>query len=113
METLLGLLELLVPVLVGILTLVVFDGIKKLTMLKGKLPPWLQQMTVPLVAFGLTWLSAVLGGFVLPETLELFDEPTVSALLSAIAAFAIKAGQKATKAEVAAGVKALSDAGAS
>ena len=81
------------PTLVGILTVPAFDLIKAITNLRGKLPAWAQQLLVPLLAYGLTWLGS-LTSMVLPETLQLFTGENVSALLSAAMAFGIKAAQK-------------------
>lgn len=94
MDILSGLLLILGPALIGILTVPAFDLIKFLTKLKGKLPDWVQQLSVPLLAYVLTWLATI-SNTVLPGTLELFTADHVSGLLSAGIAFGIKAGQKA------------------
>ena len=87
-------LTILGPTLVGILSVPLWDVIKLATNLKGKLPAWAQQLTVPLLAYGLTWVGA-LTNVILPESLELFTAEHTSALLSAAMAFGIKAGKQA------------------
>lgn len=98
MEVLATILGLMATALVGVLTVPAYDGLKKLLQLKGKLPAWVQQLTVPLLAYGLNWLGTVTN-FVLPETLELFTADTVSGLLAAGIAMAVKAGKQAKEAK--------------
>ena len=76
------LLTIVGPTVVGILSVPAWDVIKLATNLKGKLPAWAQQLTVPMLAYGLTWLGA-LTNVILPESLELFTADHTSALLSA------------------------------
>lgn len=94
MEALATILGLMGPAIVGVVTVPLFDLLKKGLKLKGKLPPWVQQLLVPLVAFGLAWLGT-LTNVVLPETLELFTADHLAALASAGIAMAVKAGKQA------------------
>ena len=61
-------LSILGPALVGVLTVPAWDLIKLITKLKGKLPAWAQQLTIPLLAYGLNWLG-MLTNVVLPENI--------------------------------------------
>ena len=92
-----GALVIVGPTVVAIISVPAFDLFKLVTSLKGKLPDWLQQLMVPMLAFGLNWLG-VLTNTILPESLELFTAGHTMALLSAAMAFGIKAGQQAKKA---------------
>ena len=94
MDALIGLLALLAPALVGILTVPIFDGLKTLLGLRSKLPAWSQQLMVPLAAYGLTWLSGLLD-VILPATLDLITVDHTSALIAAAIALAVKAGKQA------------------
>ena len=89
-----GALIIVGPTIVAIISVPAFDLFKLVTSLKGKLPAWVQQLMVPMLAFGLTWLGA-LTNTILPESLELFTAGHTTALLSAAMAFGIKAGKQA------------------
>ena len=75
-------LSILGPALVGVLTPPIWNLLKIGTRLKGKLPAWAQQLTIPLLAYVLNWLG-MFTNVVLPETLEMFDATNITALLSA------------------------------
>lgn len=94
--TILGLLG---PAIIGVLTVPVFDLLKRVTLLKGKLPAWVQQLSVPVLAYALTWIGA-LTNTILPASLELFTADHVSALLASAIAMAAKAGRQAKTAVV-------------
>lgn len=89
-----GLLELLGPTIVGILTVPVMNGIKRLVSFVDGWPAALQQITAVLIAVGLTELGQLLS-VALPGDLALFTGADVEALLSAAMAFGIHAGKKA------------------
>ena len=97
METIIGslveILDILQEPLIGILTVYVMMGLKYVQQWIGKMNAVLQQMLVPLIAYGLTWLSSLLE-VVVPLDLGLWTEPTTSAAISAGVAYAIHAGRK-------------------
>jgi len=79
------LIELLLPVLLGIVTQPGFDLLKSLSKLnEGKLPAWLQQLLVPLLAFGLASAASLIPGV---------DLGVLQSTMAAAVAMAIKAGK--------------------
>lgn len=94
MDILAQLLTLLGPTLVAIFTVPLMSGIKWVVTFVDKWPPWAQQITTVLIAFGLSQLGA-LTNLALPTDLHLFADANVSALISSGMAFAIHAGKKA------------------
>ena len=93
MESLTQLLEMLGPTVVAILTVPIMSGLKYLVTFVDNLPAWAQQISTVFIAFGLSKVGA-LTSLVLPETLHVFGDSDVAALISAGMAFAIHAGQK-------------------
>lgn len=89
-----GALTIIGPTIVAIVAVPTWDLLKRVTSLKDKLPAIVQQIMVPLLAYGLTWLGA-LTNTILPESLELFTPDHIYALMSAAMAFGIKAGKQA------------------
>ena len=94
MDIALKFLELLGPTLVGILTVPLFAQLKKLVAVIDKMAPWIQQILVIILAAALSYLGA-LTNTVLPESLSLFVEADIAALLSGVLAIAVHAGDKA------------------
>ena len=104
------LLTYLGPVLVGIVTVPLWDLIKKGSdFTDNKLPAWAHQFVVALIALGLSKLGALLNT-VLPTSLSLFSQSDVAALLSSAIALASKAGQQAKVAVTAVSSTAASKA---
>jgi hypothetical protein len=87
--TLLQFLTLLIPVIVGIGTVPLFDLIKKLSSLIDGLPDAVKQLLVLVIAYLLNLLGSALG-VTLPTTLGGLDSMTVGTLLSAILAYILK-----------------------
>jgi hypothetical protein len=95
-DVLLNLLAYVGPFVVGLVTVPLFDLVKKGSAWVNGLPVWGKQVAVVLVASALTFLGQFLL-VALPVDLALFTEGDVSALLAAIIAFAVKAGKKASQ----------------
>jgi len=93
LEALFDALAYIMPVVVGILTVPAFGGLKTLVAWLDELPASVQQVLVAAMAALLTviakWINAEL-----PIDVMLFTEVEVSAWISAVAAFGIHAGQK-------------------
>jgi len=93
MDQILQLLEMLVPIIVGIIGVPLFAELKQLVTLIDKAPVWLQRL---LVAFQ-TWLLALASGFlgqVLPGDLAAFDLSTVEQIIAAVLAYVLHFIQK-------------------
>ena len=71
LDSALGLAQLIGPVVVGLLTVPVLGGIKKLASLIDRLPAAVQQILAVLIASGLTWVGTTMS-MVLPEGCALF-----------------------------------------
>ena len=95
-------LDVLHEPLVGLLTVYAMAGLKVVQTWIGRLPGAVQSMIVPLVAWGLTYVSSFLA-LVLPTDLALWTDINVSAVMSAGIAMAIHAGRKAKTAKAIAG----------
>jgi len=89
-----SLLELLGPLLVGLLTVPIMGLVKQAVGFLDSMPAAVQQIVAVLIAFGLTQLGG-LANTILPEGLALFTGADIEALLSAGIAFAVHAGKKA------------------
>jgi hypothetical protein len=96
MEHALALATMLVPVLVSILTVPILDGLKRISTAIDGLPGWVKQILAVFVAYGLTQ-GAALAQLPLPDQLHLVTEVDVQSVLSAIGAWAIHAGRKASE----------------
>ena len=94
LDSALGLAQLIGPVVVGLLTVPVLGGIKKLASFIDRLPAAVQQILAVLIASGLTWVGTTMS-MVLPEGFALFTGHEVEGLLAGVLALAIHAGQKA------------------
>jgi len=95
LDVLIKLAELLGPTIVALLTVPLMGVIKRLSVKVDGSPAALKQIMVVLIAAGLTLGGGYLN-LALPETLSLFGEADVSALLSAAMAMGIHAGKKKT-----------------
>jgi hypothetical protein len=92
-QIILMLLDLFGVVIVGVLTVPVFDVIKHGVRLLDDAPAWVKQLGVPVISA----LLGVAGTFLqtpLPDSLELFDVGVVESALSAAIAMAVKAGKQ-------------------
>lgn len=93
---------LLIPIVVGILTVPIMNGFKALSDYVCKLPPTAQRALVGLIAYLLNLVAGLLH-ITLPTSLGGFDSTAVGTLIAATLAYglhaanqlvAIKAGQK-------------------
>lgn len=96
MDYVFEIVTLLAPVVVGILTVPILQGIKRVVTVVDNLPAWGKQIAAVLIAYGLAQLAAV-AQTPLPETLHAFSGEQVEALVSAGIALAIHAGKKASE----------------
>ena len=94
MEALYRTLELLAVPAVGVLTVYLMAGVKRLVGWVDRLPVLVQQLVVLVIAAAVTWLGVFFGVEGLPTDLTLWTDPNASALLSALVAFALHAAQK-------------------
>lgn len=93
MDTIWQLVDMLVPVAVGMISVPLFTGIKKLVAAIDALHPNIQRLLV----VAQVWLLSLAGGalnIVLPENLALFDMSTAEALVASVLAFVIHAARK-------------------
>lgn len=100
LEHLIPLVELLAPVLAGVISVPLFNLVKKAVSWIDGQAGWLQQILVAVQTYVLAELSA-LAGVVLPETLAGVTLDNTEALAAAGIAFAIHAGKKAAGGNVA------------
>lgn len=98
MEILLNLLEQTGPVLAGIITVPILQGLKSVSSWLDARNPLVKQLLAVVIAFGLTQLGALLGT-TLPGELELFTGDDIQGAVAAGIAFAVHAGRKASENE--------------
>lgn len=83
MDAILNLVDLLIPVVIGLVSKPIFGWIKQAIAVLDRLPDWAQQILVVVQAWGL----ALIGGWLalqLPENLQLIEIGNVEALLGAL-----------------------------
>jgi len=90
---LLDIVELLQQPIVGILTMYAMLGLKKMSSWIAARAPVIQQLFVPILAWGFTELGGLLN-LVLPTDLAVWDASIMSATISAGIAYAIHAGRR-------------------
>lgn len=93
METLLGLVEYVVPFIVGVLVVPVMSGLKAIPLGIGKLPAVVQQGVVVILA-GLLTMAGTYLNVALPESIELFTQADVQAAMAAAFAMLIHSAKK-------------------
>jgi hypothetical protein len=93
MDIVIGLLETLGPVIIGLITVPIFGYVKKAVGFLDNLAPWIQRIAVVLVATGITYVSGLVN-VVLPDSLALWTPETIDALFSGLLAIAAHAGNK-------------------
>lgn len=93
MDILAQVLDIAQEPLVGILTVYVMMGLKWLLRKVDELPAAVQQLMVPFVAYGITWLGTLLN-LALPTDLGQWTASTTSAVISAGIAYGVHAGKK-------------------
>lgn len=93
-EFLIGLFPVLLPILVGSLTTVAFEGLQNLIGIIDALPAWAKQLSVVLIAYVLTAGGAALGVVINPD-LAMVTPEELSALFSAGIAFIFHQGDRA------------------
>ena len=93
MDLVFSALALLGPLVVGIVTVPVFNAIKDAAGFIDGTPAWVKQILVTVVAVVLTFVGKWVG-VALPGDLAVFAASDVQALLSAAVAMAIHAGTK-------------------
>jgi len=82
-------LKIISPILIGVITPFVLDGIKRGSTLVDELPPYAKQGLAIAIASLATGLSAVVNADI-PTELALWDGEVVKALVSGFLAIAIK-----------------------
>ncbi len=79
-------LDMLFPILLGVGTQQIFGGIKKVSKLVDRLPAPFQQLSVVVIAAGVTWGSQYIPG--LDQIISMAD-PSLAASISAATAFGV------------------------
>jgi len=89
MDAIVQLLEMLVPIIVGIVSVPIFSGIKSAVTFIDGLNPNIQRVLVAVQAWGLAQLAALLNILPLLESLAVFDLTTVETIAAAALAYAL------------------------
>lgn len=82
-----AILEVVAPVLVGILSVPLAELLKKILDWFKRQPEWVMLVAMPIAALGLTYLSKWVGAE-LPGDLWMWDHATIATVLSAAIAYA-------------------------
>lgn len=95
----LDLLQFASPFIIGLVAVPIFDKLKSVISWLDSRPAQLKQVLVVVLTAGLTLLAQVFAGmgvaFNVPLDLLVWDQSALSAFLSAVIAFAVKAGKQA------------------